>query len=83
MDATNQVINLLDDVLGLRRRGAELTANSQLLGSIPELDSMAVLSVLTSIEEKFGIAIADDEVDGQTFATVATLSAFVNSKLQG
>jgi acyl carrier protein len=42
---------------------------------------MAVVSVLTALEERFGLAIEDDEVDGRTFATVGSLSEFVRSKL--
>jgi acyl carrier protein len=52
-----------------------------LLGSIPELDSMAVATVLTSLEERFGISIDDDEIDGSTFATVGSLVAFIESKI--
>jgi acyl carrier protein len=58
-----------------------MTAATPLLGAIPELDSMAVVSVLTAIEERFGIVVDDDEVDGRTFASVASLAAFVQGKL--
>jgi hypothetical protein len=40
---------------------------------------MAVASVLTSLEERFGFSIDDDEIDGATFATVGSLVAFVDS----
>jgi acyl carrier protein len=83
VDLTNQVINLVGSVLSLGERTAKLTANSALLGAIPELDSMAVVSLLTSIEEKFGVVIADDEVDGRTFASVGSLVTFVDGKLRG
>jgi acyl carrier protein len=43
---------------------------------------MAVANVLTSLEERFGFMIDDDEVDGSMFATVGSLTAFVESKLQ-
>ncbi len=42
---------------------------------------MAVATVITSLEDRFGITIADDEIDGSVFATVSTLTAFVKSKL--
>jgi acyl carrier protein len=52
-----------------------------LLGAIPELDSMAVATLITSLEEHFGFVVADDEIDGATFTTVGTLVDFVEAKL--
>jgi len=58
-----------------------MNARSPLLGAVPELDSMAVLSIITALEEHFGFSVDDDEIDGSTFATVGTLTAFVDGKL--
>jgi acyl carrier protein len=52
-----------------------------LLGAIPELDSMAVVSLITTIEERFGIVIDDGDIDGDTFRTVGTLTDFVQAQL--
>ena len=54
-----------------------------MLGAIPELDSMAVATVLASLEEHFGVVVEDDEIDGSIFATVGSLAAFVDQKLAG
>jgi acyl carrier protein len=59
-----------------------MSADTPLLGAIPELDSMAVVTVITTLEERFGFAVADDEIDGSTFATVGSLVAFVKTKLE-
>ena len=55
--------------------------DAPLLGGIPELDSMAVVSVIGTLEERFGVTFADDELDGSAFATVRSLVALVESKL--
>ena len=47
----------------------------------PELDSMAVVSLITTLEERFGIVVDDDDIDGSTFASVGALADFVGSKL--
>lgn len=74
----DQVIDLLGDTLGLTPAArAGLTHDSRLFGTLPELDSMAVATVLTAIEDRFGIIIDDDEVDGELFESVASLAAFV------
>ncbi|MBH1986569.1 MAG: acyl carrier protein [Burkholderiales bacterium] len=75
------VLTLLDDNLSLNGRSASFDRDTPLLGALPELDSMAVATLLTAIEETFGIAIGDDEVDGSVFATVGSLADFIEQKL--
>lgn len=77
LNIQQQVLVLLDEVLSLNGRGLQFDADSPLLGSVPELDSMAVLAVIQAIEERFGITIPDDEIDGSSFATVGTVVDFV------
>jgi acyl carrier protein len=81
LDVQREVVAIVDRVLDMRGRGAALTASSPLLGHVPELDSMAVATLITSLEERFGFAIADDEIDGSAFQTIGTLVEFVNGKL--
>jgi len=75
------VKSILGEVLGLGGAGAALTAQSGLMGSIPELDSMAVVQLIGALEEHYGFAIDDDELSASTFATVGSLAAFVERKL--
>jgi acyl carrier protein len=81
VNVQDDVIQTLHSVLGLNSNKHRLEPSSQLLGVVPELDSMAVVSILTALEERFGIAVDDDEVDGRTFESVASLTEFVQSKL--
>ena len=64
-------------------RAEAMDASAPLLGAIPELDSMAVVNVITALEEHFGISVADDEIGAASFATLGSLSAFVEQKLDG
>jgi acyl carrier protein len=72
-----EVKNLLTDVLSLGPAGQSLTADSPLLGALPELDSMAVVGVIAAIEDRFGIVIDDDDISASTFETVGSLADFV------
>ena len=72
---------ILGESLQLGERAKGFTGDTRLLGSLPELDSMAVLTVLTAIEERFGITVADDDVSADTFATVGSLCDYVQQKL--
>jgi acyl carrier protein len=71
---------ILRDALQLGNRADALNAQSLLLGSIPEFDSMAVVTVLAMIEEEFGITINDDEVSAEIFQSMGTLADFISGK---
>lgn len=77
----DEVIGIIGRVLDLGQRVPDLTRETRLLGSVPELDSMAVATLITSLEEHFGFVIEDDEIDGAVFTTVGSLIDFVNAKL--
>ncbi len=81
MDITQEVLRILDEVLSLGGRSANFDRETPLLGAIPELDSMAVVSLITALEEQLGLVVDDDDMDGATFATVGALVDFVNGKL--
>ena len=82
MDTQKVVNRILDEVLGLGGRAETFEASTPLMGSIPQLDSMTVATLLNTLEERFGFTIEDDEINGATFATVGSLVSFVRSKLR-
>jgi acyl carrier protein len=74
---------VLVDVLGIAPdRAAVFHAETALFGALPELDSMAVAGLLTEIEDRLGIVIEDDEVDGDMLATFGALVTFLDGKVQ-
>ncbi|MDP1606051.1 MAG: acyl carrier protein [Rhodocyclaceae bacterium] len=83
MNTQQEVLSLLDEILSLKGRAATFTADTVLLGAIPELDSMAVVALITGMEERFGFIAEDDEIDGSVFATVGSLVDFVTAKQAG
>lgn len=83
MNTQKEVLSLLDEILSLKGRASSFTLDTPLLGAIPELDSMAVVALITGMEERFGFMTDDDEIDGSIFATVGSLVSFVDGKLAG
>jgi acyl carrier protein len=81
MQHLEEVKNILSDTLSLGERKGSLKEDSILLGSLPELDSMAVVNVITALEEHFGITVDDDEISASTFETLGSLTRFVEQKL--
>lgn len=80
MNTEDAMRAILRDVLSLGARADALTPASPLLGALPELDSMAVVSVIAAIEDRFGITVDDDDISGATFATFGSLVDFVASR---
>ncbi len=71
---------ILSAQLGTAYPPSHFKDTTPLLGSIPELDSMAVVGILAAIEDTTGISIPDDEVSADVFATFGTLSEFVENQ---
>lgn len=69
--------DILNSVLQINKTYLSDTA---LLGAIAEFDSMAVLAVITALEDQLGIAVDDDEISAEIFETFGSLLAFVQQK---
>ncbi|MCC2614884.1 phosphopantetheine-binding protein [Aestuariibacter halophilus] len=80
MNTPALVKDILIDVLQLSS-DETFDEDTPLLGAIPEFDSMAVVSVITAIEDTFGIEVDDDEISADVFETFGSLCTFVESKV--
>jgi acyl carrier protein len=82
MATIDDVKSILRDALQIGDRANNFDSATPLLGHVPELDSMAVVTVLTAIEETFDFEVDDDEMTATTFDTVGSLVDFVEQKLE-
>ena len=76
----DDVKSILIEALSLNQHAHSMGAESRLLGALPELDSMGVVNLVSALEEHFGFAFADDEIDAAVFQTLGSLAAFIESK---
>ena len=81
MSVQQDVLRVLDDVLMLNGRAAGMNAQTELLGALPELDSVSVMGVIAGLEQSFGITVTADELDASAFETVGSLSQFIEQKV--
>lgn len=79
MDRNNALRHILSAQLGGSYRPEYFGSDTPLLGTVPELDSMAVVGILTAIEEQFDLKIEDDAISADVFGTFGTLADFVES----
>ena len=77
----NQVLEVLVETLPASEGISDMHEESPLLGAIPELDSMAVVNIITSLEERFDVVLEDDELDAEVFETVGSLRKLILSKV--
>lgn len=78
MSVLNEVLELLHESLQVDT--AEMDADTELMGGIPEFDSMAVVVIITALEETMGIIVEDDEISAETFETIGSLVSFVEAR---
>jgi len=56
---------------------AALRADTPLFGHLPELDSLALATVLAALEDRLGMRVEAEDVTADIFETLGTLAAFV------
>jgi len=72
---------ILRDVLALDPEQVDgFDADTGLFGHLPELDSMAVASLFTEMEDRLDIIIEDDDVDGEMLETYGGLLTFAEGR---
>ena len=76
LDAVKSIVG---STLGIGDRIDGFTAASGQLGTIPELDSLAVVEIVTAIEEHFDVQVDESELTAEVFETFGSLSAFVDT----
>lgn len=81
MSVLQAVISVLAENLQLGDQAADFDGNTELFGTLPEFDSMAVVVVVTGLEERFDFVVDDEEITAELFETVGSLAAFVESKI--
>lgn len=76
----DEVKHLIAELLGIGDRVDSMNASTELLGSLPELDSMAVIELVQAIEDRFGVAMDDEDISAETFSTLGSLAEYVRAR---
>ncbi|APG63648.1 acyl carrier protein [Sphingorhabdus lutea] len=83
-DLITKVKEILRDALGLSDHQIdEMDLSTELFGALPELDSMAIATLLTEMEDRLDIIVDDEDVDGELFATLGSLVTYARIKTKG
>jgi acyl carrier protein len=79
-DTLDRVKVVIVKTLGIQDRADRLEAFTELFGSMPELDSMAVVTLAVNLEREFDFEIDDEDFRGEVFETIGTLAEFVEQR---
>ena len=74
-----EVKEVLIETLDLEEMRDTLTPQTELLGSLPMLDSMSVVMLLTALADRFDFDVEDAEITSESFETLGSLTAFVDA----
>lgn len=69
---------ILDDLLSGSRK-APIGADESLVSS-GILDSLALLRIISFLEEEFGVTVNDDEVVPENFETINVIKTFIENR---
>jgi acyl carrier protein len=76
-DTLDRVKVVIVKTLGIQDRADQLEESTELFGSMPELDSMAVVTLAVNLEREFDFEIDDEDFTGEVFDTIGSLAEYV------
>ena len=76
----NEIIAIVQECLQIED-SSSWDETTELIGALAEFDSMAVVTVITQVEENYGFIINDDEISAEVCETIGTLTAFIEQKI--
>jgi acyl carrier protein len=82
-DSLPGVVEVLTRTLGIEDRAGAIARDTRLFGELPELDSLGVVELAAALEDRFDIVIEDEDFTGEVFASVGTLTDFIDSRRTG
>ena len=77
----DRVGEAITDVIGPDHSASTLTADTLLFGSLPELDSLALVELITVLEDRFGFEMDEDDINAEVFESVGSLAEYVGAQL--
>jgi acyl carrier protein len=69
------------ETLELHDREAMISSDTLLFGSMPELDSLALVDLITALEIRFGFEMEDEDISAAVFESVGSLAAHIELRL--
>jgi acyl carrier protein len=79
MSTEQRIRDLIDDSVRWGGDRSRLTADFALIDN-QVIDSLGMISLVSALEDEFGIDVDDEDLVPDNFATIGQIAAFVDSK---
>lgn len=77
MNTLPALLQIIDRDLNLQGKALAFTEKTPLRGALPQLDSMAIVTLVASLEEAFSFEFPEEKLDGAVFDSVGSLVSVV------
>jgi acyl carrier protein len=77
-DVKTEVTKYIQEEVLWDEGGSELSSETPLLDGV--LDSFGLRSLLTFLDERFGVSVSNSELVAENFRSIETIATFVESK---
>ena len=82
MESLEVTRNIVRACLQLGPLADSFDRDTQLLGGMPEFNSLTIAAIVASIEDELDCEIDDADITGEIFETMGSLSDFVAEKME-
>lgn len=79
-DVVGRIRKVLIERINPALAAAELTSETVLVGQGLALNSIAILELVTGLEEELDLVVADEELSAEVFQTIGTLARFLEEQ---
>ena len=77
---TEQLRQIITTHLDVEVSIDDISAETQLMGEGLALDSIAIIELITSVEDTFNVQLSEDDLDMEKFSTINSLAQLIASK---
>jgi acyl carrier protein len=81
MNSLNIAKGIVKSCLQLGERVNQFDEHTQLMGALPEFNSLTITTMVAEIETELDCTIEDYELSAEIFETLGSLAAFIDSKM--
>lgn len=79
-ETVDQLREVLVEVLSLDARATAIDSGTLLFGTLPELDSLALVELIAAIEDRFGFTMDEMDISAEIFESVGSLSSHIDAR---
>ena len=82
MESLELTRNIVRACLQLGTLADTFDRDTQLLGGLPEVNSLTITAIVATVEEELDCEISDSEITAEIFESMGSLADFIGEKME-